>query len=597
MSALAPEHVVIATLLLSLVLFLTDALRYDAVAILVALTLAISGVLTPEESFSGFASPAVVLVASMYAFATAVSRTGITEVIGAKLLPKAEVSEAALVFRVVLVSGLLSSVLSNAAVVATLIPVLGTVAKVARIPVSRLLMPLSFGSLLGGMLTVIGTSKNIVVNGLLEQAGAEPFGLFDFTLYGLCLLVVGALYFLGPGRRLLPKGRTELTLTEHYQVPKFVTEVLVDPSSHLINRSVADIDVFARYDISILGLVRAENEGTLLAPGPYNRIRTDDVLILQGEPESIMRMRMDLDLRPRESARVGNVSLVSGDVHLVEAIVPGNSTLVARTLKQADFLASTGLNVLAISKHGDVLPTKLGDIPLEVGDTLLVQGHKRDLARMAQSRSLILMGEHQTPDVGHKAYITVALLAAVLAVSALTSIHLSVAALAGATGLVLTRCLTAEDVRRGMDWSVLILIGGMLALGRAFAKHDLDVAVATWIEGSGNALQHPLAIAALVFVVTLGLTQVINHVAAAAIMTPVALSLAQTLGIEDSRALIMAVLTGAEFAFMSPIAHQANAMVMGPGDYRYRDFLRAGTPLTIVLGVVAIALLPVFYDL
>jgi len=594
MEGLDPQAVVLATLGASLLLFVTDALRYDAVAVLVVLALAITGTLSPAEAFSGFSSPAVVLVASMYAFATAVGRSGITSFIGERLLGHGT-GEAHLAFRIVLIAGLLSSVLSNAAVVATLIPVLGSVAGRARVPASRLMMPLAFGSLLGGMLTVIGTSKNIAVNDLIEQSGAEPFGLFEFSLYGLALLAVGALFFLGPGRRLLPRSRVEETLSEHYQVPKFVTEVLVVPTSSLINRSVADLDVFERYGISLLGLVRAEGE-PVMAPGPYNRIRNDDVLILQGEPEAIMRMRHDLGLRERHSAEVGDVRLVSADVQLVEAVVPATSSLVGRTLVEADFLASTGLNVLALSKHGDVLPTKLGEARLEVGDTLLVQGHARDLHRASQGRNLVVLGEHRGGDLGRNGAVTLGLLAAVLLVAALTSVHLSVAALAGALGLVLLRCVRADDVRQGMDWSVLILIGGMLSLGRAFEKHGLGAEVATSLESMLGSFENPMVFLGVLFLATLLLTQVINHVAAAMIMTPVALSLATQLGVDD-RAFLLAVLTGAEFAFMSPVAHQANAMVVGPGDYRYRDFLRVGTPLTLVLGVAAMLLIPLFWPL
>ena len=204
--------------------------------------------------------------------------------------------------------------------------------------------------------------------------------------------------------------------------------------------------------------------------------------------------------------------------------------------------------------------------------------------------------EHKPAKVGRYAFLTVALLAGVLLTAVFTTVHISVAALAGAVGLVLLGCVRAHEVRQSIDWSVLILIGGMLALGRAFDEHGLDEHVATWMHEVGGAVDHPLAVVAMLFVATLLLTQMINHVAAAVLMTPVALSLATTLGIND-RALLMAVLTGAEFAFMSPIAHQANAMIMGPGDYRYRDFLRCGTPLTVILTIVAVLMIPLFWPL
>ena len=590
------QVIVLATLAASLVLFLTDALRYDAVAIGVVLVLAATGALDYEEAFASFSAPAVVLVASMYAFAAAVSRAGITEGICNRLFRDTRSkSETRLTFKVVLVTGLMSSVLSNAAVVATMIPVLGALSRRTQIPASRLLMPMAFGSLLGGMLTVIGTSKNIAVNGAIERLGAEPFGLFDFSLFGLGLLILGGLYFLGPGRLLLPRGRVDTTLSEHYHVPEFLTEVLVEPGSTLINRPVVEIDVFDRFDIKLLGLVRSGGE-KVMAPGPYNRIRADDVLMLQGEPNAIMRMRVELGLRERQSVEVGDVKLTTDDVQLVEAVVPATSTMVGRTLDEIEFRASTGINCLAVSQHGDRKLRQIGDIPLQVGDTLLLQGHARDLHRLTDSRELIVLGEHHPPDLGRNALLTSAILLAVLLVSAFKLVHLSVAALGGAVTLVLSRAIRPDDVRRSIDWSVLILIGGMLALGKAFEKHDLDVLVANWMKGMSGDVDHPLFIIAMLFVVSMGLTQVINHLAAAVIMTPVAFSLATQLGISD-RACFMAVLTGAEFAFMSPVAHQANAMIMGPGDYKYRDFLKCGLPLSLILVVAGTLLIPLFWPL
>ncbi|MCZ6596492.1 MAG: SLC13 family permease, partial [Planctomycetota bacterium] len=386
---LQPEAVVLVTLVASLVLFVTDSLRHDMVAVLVVLSLAAFGALEPGEAFAGFASEAVVLVAAMYVFAAAVTRTGVTEYIGSKLLAGESPSEAALVFRVILVAGLLSSVLSNAAVVATLIPVMGIAARRSGIPISRLLMPMAYGSLLGGLCSVVGTSKNIAVNGMIEAEGAEPFSLFEFSHYGLALLALGALYFLWPGRALLPRRRVDQSLSDHYQVPKFVTEVLVEPTSNLINRAVGEVDVFETHGITVLGLVRSEGEASVLAPGPYNRIRPDDVLILQGEPESILRLRKELDLPERPNVRVGDTLLASADVRLVEAVVPPASRLAGRTLAEADFRAVTGLNVLAISKHGDVQPTKIADTQLDVGDALLIQGHAPDIERVRKRRALI----------------------------------------------------------------------------------------------------------------------------------------------------------------------------------------------------------------
>lgn len=595
MDVLSPPVIVALTLVGSLVLFVTEKLRYDAIAVVVVLVLAATGCLEPAEAFAGFSSPAVVLVAAMYAFAAAVQRTGVTEFIGRKILGATDTNEATLALRVVVVSGLLSSVLSNAAVVATLIPVIGTLAKRTGIASSRLLIPLSFGSLLGGLLTVIGTSKNIAVNGVLEASGSEPFGLFDFTLYGLALLAAGALFFWGPGRSLLPRtARREEPLSDHFHVPQFVSEVVVEDGSSLAGHNLGEADVIDRYGVSLLGIVRADSHETVLAPGRHDRIHPGDALVVQGQSDAILRMRQELDLAESDDGNAAHF-LADKDAQLVETVVPAASPLVGRSLIETDFRARTGLNVLAVSQHGEVQPDKLASTRLAVGDSLLVQGRPKDLHNIVENRELIVLVEHEPPNVSRHAVITVGMLAGVLLLSALTPIHISVAALGGALGLVLTRCIRADHVRRGIDWSVLILIGGMLALGAAFEKHGLNQVIASWLSAVGGS-GSPLLVLGALFLTTLVLTQLINHVAAAVIMAPVALSLAAQLGMND-RAFLMAVLTGAELAFMSPVAHQANAMVMGPGGYKYRDFLKVGTPLTVVLGLIAVVLLPVFWPL
>lgn len=589
-----PQLIVLATLLASLVLFVTDALRYELIAVLVVLALSITSVLEPEDAFGGFASPAVILIGSMYVFGHAVTRWGLAEVVGQKLLVSRSASEGQLAFRVCLVSGIFSSLLSNTGVVAALIPVLSSVSRQTRIPVSRLMMPLAFGSLLGGTVTLLGTSHNIAVNQALAEHGAVTLGLFDFSHLGLILTAVGSLFFLWPGHFLLPRSRVDESLSEHYQVRKFVTEVLVEPSSTLINRSVAEIDIFARHGIGVLGIVRPEASDMTLAPGPYNRIRSDDTLILQGEPDAIVRLRNELGLRQVESVETQGMRLSSADVHLVEAVVPAGSGFAGRTLRDADFRARTGLNVLAISKHGAVQLESLGRTQLEMGDTLLIQGHLRDIERARRERELLVLDEFPLVPIGPGAFVTLGMLVLVLLLTAVGALDLSVAALLGATGLVLFGAVRPEEATRAVNWPVLILVGGMLALGKAFEDSGLADILAQWISGFSSVGQAPHLILGLLMLTTVFLTQIINNVSTAVIMTPVALALSEQLGCSD-RPFVMAVLIGASLAFMSPVAHQANAMVMGPGDYRYRDFLRVGTPLTLLLSAVCVFLIPLLW--
>lgn len=595
MPTLEPSTIVLITIAISLLLFITESVRFDLIAVGVAAALAATGVLTPKEAFGGFSSPAVMMVGSMYVFGAAFTRWGVAEVIGTRVLGGSERSELSLVLRVVFVSGLLSGILSNAGVVAILIPVLSQVAKRQGMPVSKLLMPLAYGSLLGGLLSVIATSKNLAVNGIVADFGHEPLALFEFSHYGLIMLSLGALYFVFPGRRLLPEGREERSLTEHYQVRRFVTEVLIEPSSTLINRSVADADVFRRYGVTVIGIIRPDST-KVLAPGPYNRIQREDTLILQGEPDDLLRLRRDEALSVKKSAKLDDTQLYSGDVQLVEAVVPAGSTLAGRNLKDADFGARTGLNVLAISKHGALQPGRLSEVRVEVGDTLLVQGHDRDIERIQKTREVLTLAQLETPPIGRGAWISVLTLLAVLLVVSLDLLALPVAAVMGALVVILTRCIPGKDIYHHLDWQALLLIGGMLALGQAFRVSRLDQELIRLMRELGGLMESPHMMVAVLLVSTAMLTQVSTHIAAATIMTPVALSFSEQLGIDD-RAFIMAIITGASLAFMSPVAHPANAMVVGPGDYRYRDFLRVGAPLALLLFSAAIVLIPILFPM
>lgn len=593
----ADQWIVLAVLVGSLVLFIMDKLRYDIVALLVVVSLAVTGVLSPHDAYAGFASPAVILVGSMYVFGFSVSKWGLAEELGQRLLLKGDaenLSEARLLTRLVLIAGLLSAVLSNAGVVAALIPVVSSVSRRTHIPVSRLLIPLSYAGLIGGMMTVIGTSKNIAVNDLYRSMTAtatspgREFGIFDFTLYGFVLLVAVALYFIGPGRKLLPKHRVEEDLVEHYEATHYVSELRVRENSPLIGKNLLESGLNQDDGLRVLGIMRA-NTKSVLAPSRYNTIYQGDSLLLQGDSQAILRASQELDL---VSQHLPPSALAGADVVLVEAVIPAGSRLAGTTLKSVDFAATTGLNVLGIFNQGQRHRTRLGRVPLVVGDSLLIQGHPPDIERVRRSRTLLILDEVRTPLRGRGTVITLAMLLAVVLIAALTPLHISAAGLLGVMGLLATRTITATEVRENVDMAVLVLIGGMMALGTAFQETGLAEGIAQVISGFTFG---PTMLILILLVATMSLTQVMNYVAAALIMTPVALDLSARLDTVSERALLMAVITGASLAFMTPVAHQCNAMVVGPGDYKYRDFIKVGTPLTLFLIMIALFLIPLFW--
>ena len=600
MFPLDPTTIVLGLLGLTLVVFVADMARYDLVALGIACALVLTGVLDADEAFAGFASEAVILIGCMFVFSHAFQRCGVADLLSRAFLRGNQSSEKGLVARVTVLSGLLSAVLSNTAVVATMIPVCNGVSRRKQISLSRILMPMAFGSLLGGLVTVIATSTNLVVNQSLRNAGVEPFGMFDFSLLGLILLAVGSLYLVGPGRKLLPHSPVGQSLTERYQVPRFVTEILVEPNSSLINRSVAEVEVLRKHGVTVLGLVRAHGESPILAPGPYNRIRADDTLILQGSPEDILALSEELPMREKSHVATQDAQLVSDDVRLVEALIPAGSSLAGTSLKSAEFRTKSGLNVVAVSKSSGVQLARINEVDLEVGDTLLLQGHLPDIERAGEERDVVILSEVAAPNFGSKGWITVATLAAILLIAALShTISLSALALLGVLTLIGTRVVRTDDAYRSVDWSVLALVGGMLALGRAFQQEVLtpehtDGAAGMIAESLQAGILTPQYLMVLLLASTVLLTQVLNNTSTAIIMTPLALQCAEIAGV-GPHPFLMAVITGASLAFLSPVAHQANVMIMGPGNYKYRDFLRVGTPLTLLLAALASVTIPIMW--
>ncbi len=594
--SLDPAWVVVLTLLASFVLMFTDVLRYDLVAILVLLTLVLCGALDAKEAFAGFSSEAVIVVGCMCVFGHAMSRWGVAEALCQRLFKSTDTSEAGMVVRLSTVAAVFAAFMTDTAVVGVLIPIAHALARQRKIPISRLLLPISFGCFFGDLLLVIGSAKNIALNGALRDLGAQPFGMFDFTHFGACVLVLGVAYMAGPGRKLLPRTALPGSLSEQYKIPKFVTEIVVEPSSDLIGRTTSELRWARDYDVPLLGVVRGEAEGTQLVPSPYTRIEKGDLLIVQGEPENVLRLQRELGLQLGQRAKVGDTMLVSDDVQLVEAVVPAGSSLVGQTLAESEFRARSGLHVLAISKHGQVVVQKIGRTRLDVGDVLLVQGHRPDVERARREREVLVLGEHEQTRIGPKAWVTVGLLVAVMTLAGTGVLTLGVAALAGALGLVLTGCVPTREVYGAVDWVVLILIGGMLALGKAFDKHELGAALAHWVTSIDYLASHPRLLMVGLCVLAVTLAQAATSVGTAVLLAPVALSFASELGVSD-RAFLMAVLCGTNCAFLSPVANAANAMVVGPGGYRLRDFLRAGLPLTVLIVLLASVLIPVFWPL
>lgn len=588
---------IFAVLLLTVsaaILFCTEALRVDVVAILILVALALSGLVTPEQSLSGFSNPATATVAAMFILSAALSRTGVIDGLAAALGEAIGHRPFLLFFSLIVLVAVVSAFINNTAAVAVFIPlVLGLCRSHGGQP-GRFLMPISFAAQVGGTCTLIGTSTNILVADIAYRSGRPPFSMFEFTMLGLWFAGVGVVYLLIAPRFLLPRreGPDAEPLVERYQLGSFLTELEVTENSTYAGRTLADADLERELDIEVLEIVREDSP--LWLPGPEEVLVPGDLLLVRGPMKELLKARSLAGLKFRRDLAPDKARLEGGDVVLVEAVVPPGSRLVGRSLKETEFRRRHRSQVLAIRHHDQLKASKVGKIPLSIGDVLLLQGHRAELDRMRGGPELILMEEVE-PHIPklRPALTALAVLAGVVSLAALEMAPILVTAMAGCFALVLSRTLTIEQVYEAIDWKVIFLLAGVIPLGIAL---ETTGAAPLLAEGILRYLGEygPHAVLAAVYVVTLVLTAMMSNNATAAVISPLAIALALKMGISP-RPFLVAVMFAASNSFMTPVGYQTNAMVLGPGRYRFTDFTRLGAPLNLIFLFMAVLLIPIFF--
>jgi di/tricarboxylate transporter len=453
---------------------------------------------------------------------------------------------------------------------------------------------------MGGTLTLIGTSTNLLVAGLVLDLGLPRIGLFDITPPALVLSGVGVLYLLTAGRWLMPRRQAEADLLEQYELREYLSGLVVEPGSRLVGSSLAEARFGEEYGLHV---VVVERDGTRL---PYPRgstvLRAGDLLLVQGKVSDIAHIEEVEGLRiagtrptlapdPDAEAAGGNAGGASG---LAEVMVPPRSQLIGRNLKEIGFRPRFGVSALAIQRHGHAIHEKIGRIRLEAGDILLVQGLPQAMQTMHEGRELALLGPVQVPAKRRrKRRLAVAIMAAVVVLPALNVMPILLSALGGAILMVLTRCVTPDEVYEEMDWSVLILLGSILPLGIAMQASGAAELLAAGLLRLTEPWGAHGALAAF-FALTALLTALISNMAAAVVLTPMAVASAAGLGVSPMP-FVIAVMIAASTSYVTPIGYQTNLFVYGPGGYRFGDFVRVGTPLTLLSIAVATFVIPYFF--
>ncbi len=583
--------VVLAIVVAAIVLYATEWIRMDLVSLLVLLTLGLSGLVSTEEAFAGFSNPAVITVAAMFVISAAVTNTGAMGAVGERLIRLARGSEARLVAVIMLTAAFFSCFINNIGSTAVMLPVVVGIARTLKLSPSRLLIPVAFGSLLGGVCTLIGTPPNILMNTLLQQYAGESLKMFDFTPVGLAAVAAGVLYMSLLGRHLLPQRKSG-PLTETYQVKEYITEVEILPQSPLAGLSIARSNLERDLGLRVRGILRGKRK--LPMPRRNTKLRAGDILFLEGNPEGVLRVQKTKGLAVVPERDNPPPDHLAGEMVVVEASLTPTSDLAGKTLREVRFRDTRGLTVLAIWRHGAPVVKKVDHVLLEFGDVLLLQGAEENVGLLAKEGDFLLLGgvppSHYRPT---KAPLALGILVAIILLAATGVLPIMLAATLGALAMVLTRCLGPKEAYESIDWQIIVLIAGTLPLGLAMEKSGAARYLADLLIGGIGPFGPWVALAAVILLTSL-LTEVMSHAAAAVLVAPIAFNTALDLG-ADPKPFFLAVAIAASSCFMTPISHQSNALVMGPGGYRFLDYTRVGAPLNLIVWVLATILIPLFF--
>lgn len=570
----------------------TEKLRVDLVAMLVLAALVVGRLVTVEQGLSGFGNPATVTVAAMFVLSSGLSRTGALNFASKTLTRLGRRHPFISALLLMVIAGAASAFVNNTAVVAIFLPIVLEVARSAGVSASRLLMPLSFASMFGGVCTLIGTSTNILVSSIAERQGLKPFSMFELSGLGLITAAAGLVYMFTIGARLIPDRREGVDLTQVFGMSDYLTDVVLTEQARSIGSPASRSPLSKDLDVDVLAVFR---DGELIdRPLEEIVLRAGDVVRLRCDAARIERLqeRMGVSLVSHLGWR--DQDLEGGEMELVEAVVAPNSVLVGETLKSLRFGETFGAKVLAIRHHGQVAQTKLDSTPLRAGDTLLMAVRQSRLEPLASNPAFVLVTPKAMPGIRkRKTLAAVAILAAVIAVSALNWLPIAIAAVAGCALMVLTGCLKPDEVYGSVDWKVIFMLAGLLPLGMAIentgAARMLSQFIVTVFGSFG-----PLVLLSALYLCTSLLTEVMSNAATAVLLAPIAIASAESLGV-DARPFLVAVMFAASSSFMTPVGYQTNTLIYGPGAYRFSDFVRVGTPLNVLFWILATALIPRFW--
>lgn len=585
---------------LALIFFIGEWLPIDITAITVAVVLMLLGLVTPEEGISGFGNSATITVLAMFILSAGVARTGAIQVVSDLLLRWGGKQSTRQILALGTVVAPITAFISNTAVVAVFLPIVEDWCRKQGISVSKLLIPLSYITILGGMMTTISTSTNILASSLSRQLGYGEFSLFQFTALGIITFVVGLVYLALVSPWLLPERKAPAgdSVSQDYGLKDYVSEVVVPSGSSLVGQTLQLSELQRKFDVDVLELIH--NGSHFPQPVADKVLAAGDVLIVRGGRKELLQIKEERGINILPDVQFGQASLEvdlsSGEEGIAEVLILSNSDLVGSTLKELRFRQRYNATVLAIRRGQELVRDRLGKVPLRFGDLLLVQGPKQSLLGLQISRDLLVMEQRDVETLRRdKAGIAIAIILGVVVAAALNWVPILVSALAGVVLMVLTGCLKPGELYGAVRWDIIFLLAGLIPLGIAMDKSGATQWLADGLVELGGNLSG-YWILTFFYIATSLLTEILSNSASVVLMLPIAVQVAKSLSL-NPLALMFVVTFAASNSYMTPIGYQTNTMVYGPGGYKFLDFTRVGAPLNLILTIITPLLILVLYGL
>jgi di/tricarboxylate transporter len=597
--------IVLVVLVGAMIMFATERFPVDVVAIIAMSVLVVSGIITPEQGVAGFSNSATITVAAMFILSAALFKSGAVVNIGNQMAKLFQRNFWLGIISTMVVVGLISAFINNTPVVAIFIPILVGAAAKTNHSVGKMLMPLSYASMFGGVCTLIGTSTNILVSGVAAEQGLEPFSMFEMTRMGIIFFGVGLIYMMLIGIHLIPDRKVDDGLMQKFGMGDYLTEIVLLKEAPSVGKAIKDSPLVKQLEIDILEVTR-KNRQHLFMPSENLVLEEGDILKVRCNVEKIKTLKerqgiaLKTDLKFQNASNDGKTKEVEDDpMVMVEAVIATNSDFEGKTVKEIGFRQKFGATVLAIRHRGEVMHDKVATTVLRSGDTLLIEVERDKLPMLQQlelkgRNTFLIVTEVDLPKFRKSKMLTVVFtLVAIIALASLEILPIMVAAIAGSMFLVVTRCITMEEAYTAIDWKVIFLLAGAISMGVALDTSGAARLISGFLIDIVGAIG-PIAIVSVLYLITSLLTETMSNNASAVLLAPIAIAASVEMGV-DARPFLMAITFAASSSFMTPVGYQTNTMIYGVGGFRFADFLRVGTPLNLIFWILATFLIPVFF--